>query len=135
VVGNPPILSDLSAIIISCISTIHVHLLLLLRHCVSHANYLITHILLLIIECVTESPKLLRLRYFTLHLPLRVIRLLPLEHLQLLRRILHPALDQVDLVAHQPETLLHLLLHAQNLLRDQRGQGRVRARGWLRRLC
>ena len=119
-VGNPPILSDLSAIIISCISTIHVHLLLL-RHCISHANDLITHILLLIIECVTESPKLLRLRYFTLHLPLRVIRLLPLEHLQLLRRILDPALDQVDLIAHQPETLLHLLLHAQNLLGDQRG--------------
>ena len=73
----------------------------------------------MLIESVRESPKLLRLRKITLHLPILVIALLPLQHLELARRILNPSLDHVDLIAHQPEALLHLLLHAEYLLRYQ----------------
>ena len=83
------------------------------------------------VECVGEPPKLLRLRKLTLHLAILVVALLPLEHLELARRVLDPALDHVDLVAHQPEALLHLLLHPEDLLRDQGSQRGVGAIGLL----
>lgn len=104
------------------------HLLLLLLS-VAHVNHLVPHGLLLLVECVGEPPKLLRLRKLTLHLAILVVTLLPLEHLELTRRVLDPALDHVDLVTHQPEALLHLLLHTEDLLRDQRSQRSVGATG------
>jgi len=100
---HPPVLSELIPSIIistvnpSCSNAIQ---LLLLGHSISHVHKLIVHILLLLVERVTKSPKLLRMRNITLHLSLRVISLLSLEHFQLLRRIFDPSLDHVDLVAH-----------------------------------
>ena len=108
----------------SCVAAAH-HLLLLHRVelvSIGHAHNLITHSLLLLVESVRESPKLLRLHKFTLHLPILVLALLPLQHLELARRVLHSPLDHVDLVAHQPKAFLHLLLHTEDLLRDQGGQ-------------
>lgn len=84
---------------------------------ISHsADHLIAHGLLLLIECVGESPKLLRLDKFTLHLPIVIISLLPLQHLELARRILYPPFNHIDLITHQAEALLHLLLHGEDLL-------------------
>ncbi len=84
---------------------------------ISHSTYhLIAHGLLLLVECVGESPKLLRLRKFTLHLPIVIVSLLSLQHLELARRILNPPLNHIDLITHQAEALLHLFLHGEDLL-------------------
>lgn len=91
-------------------------------------DHLVAHDLLLVVDGLSEASKLLGLCQFTLQLLLLVLAVRLLEHLQLLRGVLHPALNQVDFVAHQPEAPLHLLLHRQDLRRDQRRKGWV----WLR---
>ncbi len=53
--------------------------------------------------------------------------MIPLDHLQLIRGILHSTLDQVDFVSHKPKAPFHLLLHGKDLLRDQTRQLRIRA--------
>ena len=88
-----------------------------------HACHLVSHHLILLIDSLTEPPILLGLGHFTLQCTLRVVLLRSLQHFQLLRSILDPTLNQVDLVTHQAESSLHLLLHGEDLLTDQIGKG------------
>lgn len=83
-------------------------LLLLLRL----SRKLITHHLLLTVNSLGEPSILLRLHEVTLHLPTLVVGVHTLYHLQLRGSVLHPTLNKVDLIGHQAETPLHLLLHS-----------------------